>query len=230
MKTKAYKAEVLDVADKGIVTIAISRFEVPDAVGDIAHKGAFTKTFKEGGNRIKHLLDHQLKYTGVVGLPVKMYENDTHAVVESALNMEKQVSRDLFSDYKFFQSHSKTLEHSYGYQTIKGRDIVKGKSEHIDELKMFEYSTVMMGMHPDTPLLGLKAGDVDVELLETYLRKFDVSNKRAKEIENIIKAIKELSLEPEITLDEVKSIYSLDISAKPSQLVIGGYKLDLTKL
>lgn len=228
MKTKAYKSEVLDIADKGIVTIAVSGLETPDASGDIAHKGSFTKTFKEGGNRIKHLLDHQLKYGGVVGLPIKMYETGTHAVVESALNLEKQSARDLFSDYKFFQTNGKTLEHSYGYQTIKGEPIIKGKSEHIYELKMFEYSTVMMGMHHDTPLLGLKAAEVDIEILEDYLRRFDVSNKKGAEIEKIIKAIKELGLKPESTLAAVKSPYALDLSYKSG--LIGGYKLDVNKL
>lgn len=228
MKIKAHKSEVLDVAEKGVVTIAFSRLEIPDSEGDITHKGAFTKTFKEGGNRIKHVLDHQMKYTGVVGVPVKMYESDTHAVAESALNLEKQVSRDLFSDYKFFQSHGKTLEHSFAYQTIKGRDIVKGKSEHIDELKMYEYCTVMMGMHPDTPLLSLKASEIDFQQLEYYLRKYDVSDKYGKEIENIIIAIKTWKREPESTHN--KSITSLDLSIKELPMVVAGYKLDLNKL
>lgn len=227
MKTKSHKAEVLDIKTEGVVTVAISRLEVPDMIGDITHRGAFTKTFKEGGNRIKHLLDHQLKYAGVVGLPVKMYENDTHAVVESALNMEKQVARDLFSDYKFFQAHGKSLEHSYMYETIKGRPIIKGKSEHIDELKVVEYSTVLLGMHPDTPLMSLKAGEVDTDMLEDYLRRYDVGNRYGKEIEKIIVAIKQLKSEPGSSTLNLKSILSLDLSVRP--LTIGGYKLDLNK-
>lgn len=62
----------MDVAEKGIVTIAVSKFDNTDSVGDVVRKGAFTKTFAEGGNRIKHVIDHQLKAAAVVGLPIKM--------------------------------------------------------------------------------------------------------------------------------------------------------------
>ncbi len=188
MKRKSLKSEVVDIAEKGIVTIAISRFDNEDMGGDIVRKGAFVRTFKEGGDRIKHYMDHQLKQMANVGLPVKMYETSTHAVVESALNLEKEISRDLFSDYKFFKEHGKTLEHSYGYETIKGK--ARGRGEEIFELKMYEYSTVGLGMNPETPLLDLKSFDQCA--LEEYLRKFDVSNKRGKEIEFIIQKIKEL--------------------------------------
>lgn len=215
MKIKTFKSDVAGVDEKGIVTITISKFDNEDMGGDIARKGAFAKTFSERGSRIKHVIDHRLSYAGIVGLPVKMYENGTHAVVESALNLEKQTSRDLFSDYKFFNAHGKTLEHSYGYETIKGKPI-PGKGEEILELKMYEYSTVGLGMNPETSLLDFKS--FEVEELELYLRKYDVSNKRGKEIEAIIgliKALKQPPTEPE-TLNDL--------------LVIGDYKLNLKEL
>lgn len=189
MKFKNYKSEVVDVNEKGIVTIAIGRFDNEDMSGDIARKGAFERTFKEGINRIKHYMDHSLKQMANVGLPVKMYETKDHPIVESALNLEKQISRDLFSDYKFFKEHDRTLEHSYGYETIKGKPRTKG--EEILELKMYEYSTVGLGMNPDTPLIDLKS--FQVSELESYLRKYDVSNTKGKQIESIIKQIKELA-------------------------------------
>lgn len=194
MKTKSLKSAVLDVADKGIVTIAISKFDNVDSYGDVVRKGAFKKTFSEGANRIKHVIDHQLRQASVVGLPVKMYENDTHAIVESALNLEKQIARDLFSDYKFFKEHGKTLEHSYAYNTVKKGDTKDPKitGEEIVELKMYEYSTVARGANSETPLLDLKYDDISAEELETYLRKYDVSNQRGKEIEDIISLIKKL--------------------------------------
>lgn len=188
MKFKAYKAEIIDIAEKGIVTIALGGLENEDMSGDIARKGAFVKTFKEGIKRIKHYLDHQLKYAALVGLPMKMYETDTHAVAESALNLEKQSARDLFSDYKFFKDNGRTLEHSYGYLTVKGKPRERG--EEILELRMFEYSTVGLGMNPETPLLDLKSFEVDE--LEAYLRKYDVSNTKGKQIEEIILKIKSL--------------------------------------
>jgi hypothetical protein len=191
MKFKDYKSTVLDVTEKGVVTIAVGGIGNEDAGGDIAHKGAFERTFKEGINRIKHYIDHKLSTAYNVGLPVKMYETEKHAVVESALNIEKEIARDLFSDYKFFNSHGRTLEHSYGYETVKGK--ARGRGEDILELKMWEYSTVGLGMNDQTPLLDLKSFDqFSVEDFELYLKKYDVSNKKGKQIESIIKSIKEI--------------------------------------
>lgn len=199
MKTKVHKSPILDIAEKGIVTIAVSRFGNEDYGEDVVHKGAFAKTFQEGGNRIKHFIDHSIRQAAIVGLPMKMYETDTHAVVESALNLEKQISRDLFSDYKFFQAAGKTLDHSFGYDTIQGKPRTK-KGEDIFELKMYEYSTVGIGMNPETPLLDLKSlGEDDIPTLEELLRKFDVGNKKGKQIESIIKQIKELKEPTQVT-------------------------------
>lgn len=191
MKFKNYKSEVMDVAEKGIVTIAISRFDNEDLGEDIVRKGAFERTFREGKDRIKHYLDHVMKQAANVGLPVKMYETSTHAVVESALNLEKEISRDLYSDYKFYKEHGKSLEHSFGYETVKGKARSK-RGEEIFELKMYEYSTVGYAMNPDTPLLDLKS--FEVCQLEEYLKKYDISGTKGKQIELIIKKIKELQV------------------------------------
>ena len=206
MKTKIYKSDVMDVADKGIVTIAVSSFNNVDLLGDIVRKGAFEKTFKEGSQRIKHVLDHSLRSTSVVGLPIKMYESDTHAIVESKLNLEKEAGRDLFSDYKFFQANGKSLEHSFGYDTIKSNKI-KGtrtaSAEEILELKMYEYSTVSVGANPNALTLSIKSFDEDdIPMLEDYLRKYDVSNSKGKQIESIILQIKELKEPVKTTPDD----------------------------
>jgi hypothetical protein len=191
MKTKNLKSEIKDVNDKGVVTIAIARFDVEDSDGDITRKGAFERTFKEGKDRIKHYLDHKMLQAFNVGLPVKMFEDTNYAVVESALNLEKQISRDLFSDYKFFKEHGKSLEHSFGYKTLKGKS--RGRGEEILELFMPEYSTVGYAAMGDTPLLGMKSfEDVTIQDLEAYLRKFDVSKTKGAQIESIISKIKEL--------------------------------------
>ncbi len=192
MKFKNVVSEVMDVAEKGIVTITISKFNNEDMGGDIVRKGAFLKTFKENNGRIKHVIDHTMKASAIVGLPVKMYESETHAVVESAINTEKQIGKDLISDYKFFKDYNRTMEHSYGYETIKA-GTAKVKGEEILELKMWEYSTVGWGMNDGTGLLSMKSFTMDdIDHLEAYLRKYDVSNTKGKQIEMIIKNIKEL--------------------------------------
>lgn len=185
MKRKTFAYKVADLDDKGIVTIAISRFDVVDAVGDIVRKGAFTKTFREGGHRIKHVLDHQLRASAIVGLPIKMEETKEYAIVQSKINLDKQIGKDLFSDYKFFAEAGRSLEHSFAYQTIKTKPNKDIKGEDIQELKMFEYSTVALGANEHTPLLDIKS--LSTHLLEAYLRKFDVSDGKGKQIEKEIK-------------------------------------------
>ena len=71
---------------------------------------------------------------------------------------------------------------------------------------MYEYSTVALGMNPETSLLSIKSFE-DVNILEEYLRKYDVSETKGKQIESIIKQIKSLSqpestdtIEPSLTL------------------------------
>jgi hypothetical protein len=199
-KIKAFEDQVLDVKEdggKGIVTIAISAFDNVDSYGDIVRKGAFKRTFTDGFKRHKHVTDHSLKQTSVVGLPLKMYENSTHAIVESALNLEKQIARDLYSDYKFFKANGRSLEHSYMYQTIKRNENNALKGEDIAELKMYEYSTVALGANDETPLLGLKGlgGIVTVkqlvEELEARIRAVDYG-KKGEEIYKAINLLKQI--------------------------------------
>lgn len=178
---KTFKTEVLEVKeenkDTGIVTIAISKFDNIDSYGDIVRKGAFKKTFLEGIGRLRHVVDHNLKQTAVVGLPLRMYETEDYAVVESAINLDKQIGRELFSDYKFFAKHGKTLEHSYMFNPLK-YEIMKNDDGDfigldIKEVKLFEYSTVARGANPDTPLLGLKSfinGERTEEQIKSFLK------------------------------------------------------------
>lgn len=214
MKSKSFKYHVKDIDTKGIVTIAISKFDNRDAADDIVRKGAFLKTFKEGGNRIKHVLDHELKYQSVVGLPIKMYETDSHAVVESKLNLEKQLAKDLFSDYKFFADNGKTLEHSYMYEVIKDMKNEDIRGQDIAEVKMYEYSTVALGCNEDTPLIDLKSlknqGEVlaSIESLTKHLQKGDITNEYGLKIESLINTLKSY-IEPRdaLTTNDIKNIF-----------------------
>lgn len=214
MKSKSFKYHVKDIDTKGIVTIAISKFDNRDAADDILRKGAFLKTFQEGGNRIKHVLDHELKYQSVVGLPVKMYETDTHAVVESKLNLEKQLAKDLFSDYKFFADNGKTLEHSYMYDVVKTNENKDIQGLDITEVKLFEYSTVALGCNEETPLIDLKSlknqGEVleSIENLTKHLQKGDITNEYGIKIESLIITLKTF-IEPHdaLTTNDIKNIF-----------------------
>jgi HK97 family phage prohead protease len=214
MKSKSFKYHVKEINPQGIVTIAISKFDNRDAADDILRKGAFLKTFNEGGNRIKHVLDHELKYQSVVGLPVKMYETDTHAVVESKLNLEKQIAKDLFSDYQFFADNGKTLEHSYMYDVIKTNENEDIKGQDITEVKLFEYSTVALGCNEETPLIDLKSLKSQDEIIHSleqltkHLSKGDITNEYGTKIESLINTL-ETFIEPvnPLTENDIKNLF-----------------------
>ena len=216
-KIKEFKYSVKDISEQGIVTIAISNFDSIDSYGDIVRKGAFTKTFKEGGDRIKHVIDHKLAQMYVVGLPVKMYETDTHAIVESKLNLEKQISRDLFADYKFFRDNGKSLEHSFAYNTIKKNDNSDIRGEDIAEVKLYEYSTVALGANANTPLIDLKSYVDIAELiteLEERLLKCDYSEEKGKYIERVINIIRKAD---EPSLDTLKALLTEPAQPTPKK-------------
>ena len=205
MKQKSYESKVAEVSQDGIVTIAISAFNNTDSYGDIVRKGAFKKTFQERGKRQNHFLDHDLNIRSLVGLPAKMYESDTHAIVESKLNMKKQLSIDLFEDYKFFRDNDRTLEHSFMYETTKRNENSEIKGEEIAEVKMYEYSTVGLGANENTPLIDLKSyKDIDMLVyeLENRLRKCNYTDERGQATEELIKALKAYQQPTSVTTEQ----------------------------
>lgn len=155
----SYKTTVSDLDEKkGIVTIGVNGIGIEDSQGDISMPGSFTKTLKEGlKQRIKHLLDHD--YHMQIGVPVEGYETDRDLVFVSALNLEKQVSRDVYSDYKFNAEHGRTMEHSIGVTAVK-RD--NADSRKVLEWKLYEYSTLnAWGANPRTGLIDIKTATAD---------------------------------------------------------------------
>ncbi len=205
MDYKNFSYEVKDIEEKGIVTIAISGLNNLDSDKDIIRPGAFKKTFREGKKRIKHVNQHRI--TDILGLPLRLYETDDQAIAVSQLNLEKQSVRDVFSDYKFFAEHGRSLEHSIGFSVIKTQVNEDINGIDITELKLWEYSTVTLGANSNTPLLDMK--DLSIEDLEKYLRDYDVSEEKGKLIEKLITAFEpsaDTHKEPLInTLDKLVS-------------------------
>lgn len=219
-KVKSFSSKIDDIKKEGIVTIAISKFDVRDSADDIVRKGAFKKTFSEQADRIKHVINHSWDVTDVIGYPVKMWEGDEYAMVESRLALETQKARDVFALYKHFAEGGKTLEHSYAYKVVKrnANDDISG--EDIAELAMREYSTVTWGCNKHTPLLGLKSDRMTalVEELNDILKSCNISDAAGRRIEQLVKELQRHSPdepagplkknEPTLSADELKSIFT----------------------
>jgi len=182
-KSLSYQVKDLDEA-KGIVTIAINAFENEDSDGDISARGSFKRTFKNNLAKIKHLLNHNGDF--LLGLPLELYETNTHAVAVSQMNMKKQIVKDVFEDYRLFAELQRSLDHSIRVRAIK-RDT--DDERIVLEWKMWEYSTLYTwGANPDTPMLNIKSMDE----LETMMREGNYSDEKAQLIEKTYNELKQL--------------------------------------
>jgi HK97 family phage prohead protease len=188
--------------DEGIVQIYVSSFGNKDSDGDIIERGAFSKTIKENISRIKHLKDHDRRQ--LLGLPVDISEDEKGLLVTSKMNLEKPLVKDVFSDYKFFADNGRSLEHSIGFNIIKGDMDQSRNAFIIKEIKLAEYSTLsFLGANENTPLVDIKAlknKDIILDQL-TEMIKGDYSDQRLESINNLISKLKSLLNEPDKPLE-----------------------------
>lgn len=194
---KNQKTIVKDVSsEKGIVTLQISQFNKYDSDNDRMLKGAFHKTFKEG--KQVHLVDHKIGTSTFVGLPIK--KDPDNLIIESQLNLNKQIGRELLSDYEFGLKHGRSLQHSQGFRSIKHKDNEKGGYD-FEEVSMHEYSTVLFGAEADTPVYSIKNAKEAkeyIDLLEQRCKFGFLSDENGLKIEALIMKIKNLLQEPTI--------------------------------
>ena len=203
--TKNLKASVKDVDTKGVVTIQITQFDKYDTDNDRLLKGALTKTWAEGQQ--VHLVDHKMGTSTFVGLPIK--KDAETGIIESKLNLNKQVAVDLYEDYKFSQEHGRSLQHSHGFSVMKDKYTKNDKGGYdFKEVKQFEYSTVLFGAVSDTPLHQIKSLDksnIDeiINSLEMRLKFCNYSDSYGKLIEQKIIELKSMIIEPSIDTQQI---------------------------
>lgn len=208
VKQKIYHSITKELDQKGRVKIAVNAFGNTDSDYDISLPGSFKKTLKENFARVRWFLNHDT--TLLLGVPIKGWEEPEHLVMEAQFNLEKQIGRDTYEDYKLYAEHGKTLEHSIGVQAIKysfrTEDRMgdpKGQIREVSEWKLWEFSTLTSwGANENTPLLGIKSIDDLQKVLEKMSNNSRYSDERKKTIENSQKA---LLLEPSRLTPDMKA-------------------------
>ncbi len=159
IKQKLYETKTEDLDQKGRVRIAVNAFGNTDSDGDISLPGSFKKTLKEHFARVRWFLNHDMRI--LLGVPVKGTETEEYLIMEAQFNMEKQISRDTYEDYKLYLEFGKSLEHSVGLEAIKytiDRTDPDKWIRRISEWKLWEFSTLTFwGANENTPLLGIKS-------------------------------------------------------------------------
>lgn len=159
-KIKSY-GEVKDVDLKSrMVTGYASKFGNIDHHGDMMMQGAFTKTLKERGvdakNQIWFLHNHNP--ANPLGKP-KVLKEDSFGLYFEAPIVDTVIGNDVLKLYEAGLIN----EHSIGFSTIKEQKVeAKGNTNpyyQIQEVKLFEFSSVLWGANEDTPFLGMKSLD-----------------------------------------------------------------------
>lgn len=117
-----------------------------DKVGDIVEKGAFKKTLRERGKRIKFYYNH----THPLGLPVKIGEDDTGLFAES------KVSKTWKGDEVLELVKDGVIdEMSIAYEVMQ-YDPRKNGGRNLKELKLHEFGPVDFGANDKAVILGVK--------------------------------------------------------------------------
>lgn len=153
LKRISYQTKTADVDEKGIVTVAVNGIGIEDTQKDISMPGSFVDTIRDDIGRMRHFLNHDM--TQLLGVPLYGEEKADNLIVESQLNLNKQIGRDILTDYKLYAEAGRTLEHSVGVKAL-----VRDKEDKRKVLKwrMYEFSTLTAwGANPNTYLVGIKS-------------------------------------------------------------------------
>lgn len=191
---KDIRTEVKDIDDKGVVTMYVSAFGNRDSDSDVIQKGAYAKTIQENMKRIKHLKNHKRDMS--LGYPIEMTEDDYGLKVVSKMNLDKQIAKDTYSDYKFFADGGRTLEHSVAIDVVKDEIDREREVRIIREVKLAEYSTLdFWGANENTPMVDIKSEKdaIDtINVLNEMLKKGNYSDEKFRNIESTINKLKAL--------------------------------------
>ena len=208
--------ELIDADSKaGIVKGYASVFGNVDSDGDIITKGAYQKTIKENGYRVKYLYQHDMDKP--LGKMVHL-EEDQNGLMFEARIPKTQLGKDVIELMKA----GVITENSVGILPIQKQMNENGYRE-INEVKLFEVSAVTLAANDAALILDVK-GNVDFDKvnkrydrLATLIRKGGISDELGYAIESEIlklKSIFENATLPTIEVtepDEIKTDKTFDI-------------------
>lgn len=204
-ESKALTSEIKDVDVKnGIVTGYYSSFGNIDSYRDKVIRGAYAKTIAERGpsgtNEILHLLQHDPMKP--IGKPSVLKEDDFGLYFET-----KIVGTTIGIDTLKLYEGGVYNQHSVGYRVIKSTYIENPDDPddyyfELNELKLYEGSTVAWGANSETPFEGFKS-----ESREDAFAKIDAKLKTIFDALRIPGMSDETYKSLEIQYAQIKSLY-----------------------
>jgi HK97 family phage prohead protease len=151
------KALPEDSAPAGSFEALVSVFGNVDRGGDRMVKGAFTRSLAEKG--MPPVVWSHMWDVPPVGTVTSAEETDEGLLVKGRLfvgpDEDHAVARQVYTAMK----NGALKEFSFGYETVDSRE-VKSDGETVRELldvDLFEVGPTLVGMNPDTRLVGVKA-------------------------------------------------------------------------
>ena len=151
---KAIDGAVMDIDETSKkVVIAIASIGDVDRDNDIFQEGCFDRTIRERGpngtKEIWHLLDHEDSIReGALGKPSEIYVKDNKLVFVSEYRDTFNWREIAWPMYKAGDIN----QHSAGFTTLKSRwQDAEQKVRIIEEVALWEGSSVLWGANPNTP-------------------------------------------------------------------------------
>lgn len=200
-----YKAspmgEIADIDEKmGIVKGYGSYFGNKDSDGDVIAKGAYQKTIKENGERVRYLWQHKMDKP--IGKIKEMYEDD-----KGLMFVAEIPKTTLGNDALELMKAGIVTENSVGILPIQKQ--MKDGYREITEVKLYEISAVTLAANDQAKILDVK-GKVDIEnefkrfdALAKLIRKGKISDEMGYAIEAEILKLKSFFIDFTKPTDEV---------------------------
>ncbi len=190
-----------------------SFFDNKDSDQDIIRKGAYNKTIKENGSRVKYLYQHDMMQP--IGKMNELYEDDKGLVFVAEVP-KTQLGNDVIELMKA----GVITENSVGIMPIVKEN--KGDYREIREVKLYEISAVTLAANDQAKILDVKGMSNIDQVYKRYdnicklLRKGHISDEMGYALESEILKLKTYFInatQPVIETTEpvVKMVQEVDI-------------------
>ena len=175
--SRSYELEVLEVkADtevEGETTVSgefrglASVFGNEDLQGEVVDKGAFKKSIKAAGGKVRILRDHdRSQFLGIA----EVSESEKGLLVDPGrINVEKQIGQDAFSDIKFSLAQRLPMEMSIGFNIIDEKvveDVI-----HLRQIDLKEVSIVTFAANPQATVLETMGVDGWCDAIKGFVQE-----------------------------------------------------------
>jgi HK97 family phage prohead protease len=176
-----------------------SYFGNKDSDNDVIAKGAYQKTIKENGNRVKYLYQHNMMQP--IGKMNELYEDDKGLVFVAEIP-KTQLGKDVIELMK----SGVITENSVGILPIQKED--RGDYRELKEVKLFEISAVTLAANDQAKIMDVKGSKMIDDIYKRYdnlcklIRKGNISDEMGYAIEGEIYKLKSLFIDATQPVEE----------------------------